>query len=204
MNSDHSIGSAIRAARKYDKLGLRELARQASISPGYLSRLETGDAPSASEDALLAIARALSRPLAPLVALAGGDFGLLPLEAPMPHLVIPNWAREDSERLASGELDQALLRRFAHDFFVHSRLGDIIDAFGFADDLAPLQSALASAGPQRALTILAFAEEQAVLAALDRKGSNPASRRLVGHLYRPEDQRRLDAIMAKVNPAIDA
>lgn len=203
MTSDHTIATAIRAARKMDKVGLREIARRASISPGYLSRLETGDAPSASEDALFAIAGALNRPPAPLMVLASSDYGQLPLEEVMPHLVIPDWTLADSERVAVGKPDIGLCRRLAHGLFVYSRLADILEAFGFQDDLASLREALSKAGPERTGTVLAFAEEQGVLGQLDRKNANTAKRRLIGHFYDPEVQKTMDRILTRVNPVIE-
>ena len=57
----------LRALRKGKGLGLRELAKDADVPPGYLAELETGKKRNPSLDVLKRLAKALDVPLPELL-----------------------------------------------------------------------------------------------------------------------------------------
>jgi XRE family transcriptional regulator of biofilm formation len=62
-----TVGRVIRRLRDERGIGLRELAGQAKIAPGYLSRLERRQQKNPSLDVLVRIARALDVPVSRLL-----------------------------------------------------------------------------------------------------------------------------------------
>ena len=65
------FGSQLRALREEKKLGLRELASQAGISPAFLSKIESGKEKPPAERKLRALAKVLEFDPEVLMALAG-------------------------------------------------------------------------------------------------------------------------------------
>lgn len=62
-----SIGSRIKKRREEKNISLSELARQTDVSKGYLSSLESENAPRPSADTLYKIARVLGTTVADLL-----------------------------------------------------------------------------------------------------------------------------------------
>jgi transcriptional regulator with XRE-family HTH domain len=61
------IGRVLKAVRKANHMGLRELARKAKVPPGYLAELEAGKKKNPSLDVLRRLARALGVPVTELL-----------------------------------------------------------------------------------------------------------------------------------------
>jgi len=57
----------LRALRKAKKMGLRELAKDAQMPPGYLAELEAGKKKNPSLDVLKRLAKALGVPVTELL-----------------------------------------------------------------------------------------------------------------------------------------
>ena len=64
------LGRLLRQAREQEQLGLRELARESGVSPGQLSRIESGAVEQPSVETLVRLANALERDAAALIVLA--------------------------------------------------------------------------------------------------------------------------------------
>ena len=87
-----SLGQRIRKKREEKQLGLREMARQLSISPAYLSRVETDEERTPpGEQTLRAIAEALNENFDDLMHLAGrvpSDVGdMIRRDPDLPHFL---------------------------------------------------------------------------------------------------------------------
>jgi transcriptional regulator with XRE-family HTH domain len=65
--TSRGFGRVLRALRKGKGLGLRELAKDADVPPGYLAELETGKKRNPSLDVLKLLAKALDVPLPELL-----------------------------------------------------------------------------------------------------------------------------------------
>jgi len=61
------FGRVLRALRKAKKMGLRELAKDAQMPPGYLAELEAGKKKNPSLDVLKRLAKALGVPVTELL-----------------------------------------------------------------------------------------------------------------------------------------
>lgn len=190
------VGKAVRDARTDDRMGQRHLARQAGISSGYLSRIESGDVANVSEDVIFQLADSLGRSRFPLAYLGHHfDGAALIVSSELGRRMLEGWSSEDEAQLESRP-DQQLLIRLAHALFVEIRLADLLEELGFGIyDQLLAQAAACTEERRRALS--AFAAEQAVLSDLDRRSSNPAPMRLVGCLADPEDEARYQRIMER-------
>lgn len=73
MSEDPQLGDRIQELRKQKGLTLTELARQASISKGYLSQIERGEAGRPSAQVLYGIASVLGTSVASLLGMPIGD-----------------------------------------------------------------------------------------------------------------------------------
>ena len=61
------FGRVLRTLRKAKEMGLRELAKDAQMPPGYLAELETGKKKNPSLDVLKRLAKALGVPVTDLL-----------------------------------------------------------------------------------------------------------------------------------------
>ena len=61
------FGRVLSALRKRNGMGLRELAREADVPPGYLAELEAGKKKNPSLDVLKRLAKALHVPVTELL-----------------------------------------------------------------------------------------------------------------------------------------
>lgn len=188
--SVRAAGEAVRQARVYDNIGQRQLARRCDLSAGYLSRIESGAAPSVSLEVFEAVANALVRPPLLLLGLGFGDdlswtMGALQRSSDVRHLV-PDWNPE-KDALVDGEvLDAEAVESLLRELFVRSRASDVLDLFGHSPTLGEIADRLAAISPDRLTAVAAFVAEQAVLSDLDRRDSNPAGQRLVGVPVEPK------------------
>lgn len=73
MTDSEQLGDRIRQLRKQKRMTLSELARQASVSKGYLSQIERGDAGRPSAQALHGIASVLGTSVASLLGMPVGE-----------------------------------------------------------------------------------------------------------------------------------
>jgi transcriptional regulator with XRE-family HTH domain len=67
MTRRGGFGRVLRALRKTKGLGLRELAKNADVPPGYLAELEGGKKKNPSLDVLKKLAKALGVPVTELL-----------------------------------------------------------------------------------------------------------------------------------------
>jgi transcriptional regulator with XRE-family HTH domain len=71
----HAFGERIRSLRRAQKLKQREVAEQLPMSPGHLSRIETGDYGPPSDEVIERLAEVLDADRLELMRIAGREAG---------------------------------------------------------------------------------------------------------------------------------
>lgn len=195
-------GTAIRAARMTDRIGQRQLARQAGLSSGYLSRIESGHVASVSLETLWHVAEVLGRSPLPLAYLGGHMAKMVFIPSTeQSRKMLSSWTADDEKRLDEGDPDDQLLARLGHSLFVENHFGEVLEAFGFGGYFSPLRDLLAWAAvcsDERRRAVLAFANEQAVLSDLDRRQANPADMSVAGIDRDPAAEASYQALMTEL------
>lgn len=187
-----------------DRIGQRQLARQAGLSSGYLSRIESGHVASVSLETLWRVAEVLRRSPLPLAYLGGhmAKMVLIP-STERSRKMLSSWTADDEKRLDEDPDDQ-LLARLGHSLFVENHLANVLEEFGFSGYLSPYDDLLAQVtvcSEERRRAVLAFASEQAVLSDLDRRQVNPADMTIAGVDRNPAAEASYQALRAELRAA---
>jgi transcriptional regulator with XRE-family HTH domain len=169
------LGAVVRAARKAEGLGVRELARRAGVSESQISRVENGKTTTPNDATLEGIANALGRPPLALLALTDFSEGKVLRDSAAETLdTLPNWARarHSVEALEDATLEE--LRPFARDVFLLQNLTSVLEKSGIwggegNPELVELSTLLNSLTPERRERCLQFVRDQARLSELDRR-----------------------------------
>lgn len=173
--ADVGLGAAIRIAREGERIGVRELARRCGISPGQVSRIESGHVGKPEEGTLRSIARSLGRSALPLMYLAGHCdetdiearmrelFDDPDLSIAMVESVEDAFHDGDTQALVSclWSDDRILLGKALADFSPRSA------------DLQAIVHAWPSLSEERKRLVLAFVEDQVVLSTAERMPNPP-------------------------------
>lgn len=172
------LGAVVRAARKAEGLGVRELARRAGVSESQISRVENGKTTNPNDDTLFGIADALGRSRVALVALTDRSEGMVLRDSAAEILdTLPQWIqdRHDPDHLEAAKT-LTDLRPFARDVFVQQSAGSIAETAGifpggdtFFQEVTDLWVGLT---PDRRELCRQMVRDQARLSELDRRAAS--------------------------------
>lgn len=166
-HSSH-VGTVVKRAR--GPISIRELGRRSGVSPGQISRIESGETDKPSTETLTALASALGGNPAPLLKAAGYTGTAIDSEIK----AIRESFNEDAENTdaISESLNEIEVESIAGEdaellFYVSRRIHsrDFGDASGAISEIARAWPAITS---ERRKLIRAFVADQEVLSSLDR------------------------------------